>query len=251
MPRDEDVRRRRLLRAARRGDRRARERLVVAYLPLVRSLAARYRYGLAMDDLVQEGCIGLLEAIDRYDPERGPGFEAYARFRIRRSMRNALTTQTRSIRLPKHVIERRRALDRAEAAMLAGGKRVTLRDLARATDLPLEAVEEARSAAQAPLSLDEPAVPGGSPLQALIADAAADPVIEALSSEQAAALQRAVAALPERQRRVVNARWGLDGTPAAAVTSLAGELGLSPRRLQSIGRDALQTLRRELETTAP
>jgi RNA polymerase sigma factor (sigma-70 family) len=199
-----------------------------------------------MDDLVQEGCIGLVEAIDRYDPERGAGFEAYARFRIRRSMRNALTAQPRSIRLPKYVIERRRALARAEAVLLAGGKRVTALDLARATGLPLDAVEEARTVGQPPRSLDEPAAPGGSPLETLIAGSTADPVAEALSHEEAAALRRAVAGLPERQRRIVNARWGLDGEPAATAPTLAGELGMSPRRMQAIGRDALETLRREL-----
>src|SRR6185437_11251692 len=88
------------------------------HLPLVRALAGRYRnYGLPLDDLVQEGAIGLLEAVDRFDPGLGVPFEPYARFRIRRAMRNALTDQARLIRLPKQVVERRRALERAESAI--------------------------------------------------------------------------------------------------------------------------------------
>ena len=86
------------------------------HLPAVRSVALRYRnLGLSVDDLVQEGSIGLLEAIDRYEPERSPDFESYARFRIRRAIRNALTEQSRLIRLPKQIVERRRAIERAEA----------------------------------------------------------------------------------------------------------------------------------------
>ena len=96
------VRQRKLLRAARRGDRGARARVVDCHLPLVRALAARYRdFGLPLDDLVQEGVIGLLDAIDHYDPSRGPAFEPYARFRVRRAIRNALTEQARLFRLPK------------------------------------------------------------------------------------------------------------------------------------------------------
>ena len=116
----EDERRRKLLRGARRGDRGARERLVISHLGLVRSVASRYRdLGLPFDDLVQEGSLGLLDAIDHYDPCRGPEFDSYARFRVRRAIRNALTDQARLIRLPKQVVERRRAIDRAEAKLTA------------------------------------------------------------------------------------------------------------------------------------
>jgi len=91
-----------LLDAARAGDRRARERVVEHYLPVVRSVAFRYHdLGLGLDDLVQEGSLGLLEAIQRFDPSRGRDFESFARFRIRRSIRSALTEQSRLIRLPK------------------------------------------------------------------------------------------------------------------------------------------------------
>ena len=94
------------------------------HLPLIRSLASRYQsYGLALDDLVQEGALGLLDAIDRYDPCRSASFETYARFRIRRAICDALTEQARLIRLPKHIVERRRALDRAEARLMATGSR--------------------------------------------------------------------------------------------------------------------------------
>jgi len=97
----------RLLRAAQRGDVGARSRVIARHLRLVRGVASRYRdLGLQDDDLVQEGSVGLLEAIGKYDRSRGVPFEAFARFHVRRAIRNALTARARLIRLPKHVVGR-------------------------------------------------------------------------------------------------------------------------------------------------
>lgn len=243
------VRFRKLFRAARRGDRGARERLVISHLGLVRSLASRYRdLGLPFDDLVQEGSLGLLDAIDHYEPGRGPEFGSYARFRVRRAIRNALTDQARLIRLPKQVVERQRAIERAEARLTAAaGGAPTPAQLAAATGLSVAAVLEARSAALAPISLDEPVLAHGSSFDSIVADPAApDPELEALEHEQAELLNAALEQLPERQRRVVRCHWGLGGVPRSNA-ELAAELKLSPRRTQTIGRDALYELRAALE----
>jgi RNA polymerase sigma factor (sigma-70 family) len=215
----------------------------------VRAIAAGYRnYGLPLDDLVQEGSVGLLEAIDHYDPARGPAFGTYARFRIRRAIRNALTEQARTIRLPKHIVERRSALDRAEARLVAAGKRPTPSELAAVTGLSVTAVLEARTATQATVSLDEPVLPDGSALNGIVADpAASDPASEAVEHEQSLLIEQAVAQLPPRQRDVVTAQWGLGGAPVRSATELAAELGLSPRRTQAIGQRGLYQLRKALE----
>ena len=137
------ARRSSLLRAAQRGDRTARDELVTSNLGLVRSVAARYRdLGLPFDDLVQEGAIGLLDAIDHYDPGRGASFESYSRFRIRRAIRNALTDKARLIRLPKQVVERRRAIERAEARLTAAaaGRTPSPAEIASVTGLSVAAV---------------------------------------------------------------------------------------------------------------
>ncbi len=106
MPRDPSVDRARLLRAAQRGDPGARHRIVASHLELVRAVARRYEgLGLPREDLVQEGCVGLLDAIDRYDRGRGVPFQAFARFRVKVAIRGALTARARLIRLPKHVLE--------------------------------------------------------------------------------------------------------------------------------------------------
>lgn len=248
----DEIRRRKLLRAARRGDCGARARLVEYHLPLVRALALRYRgYGLPLDDLIQEGSIGLLDAIDRYEPDRGPEFEPYARFRVRRAMRNALTDQARLIRLPKQVVERRRALERAEARLAAAGEWPTPASLAAATGISVPAILEARRVAQTPISLDEPVLADGAPLESLVADpAATDPAADMIEHEQFDRLEHALAQLPERQRQVVSAHWGLNGAPATNATELARELRLSARRTQTIAQDALYSLRNELEPAA-
>jgi RNA polymerase sigma factor (sigma-70 family) len=240
---------RELVAAAHRGDRGARDQLVSTHLPVVRLVATRYRdYGVPLEDLVQEGSIGLLEAVEHYDPDRGPEFEPYARFRIRRAIRNALTDQSRLIRHPKQIVERRRALDRAEAHLIAAGKSHTPRDLAAATALSVRAVLEAQAASQTPISLDEPVLPDGSELATLVADPAAnDPALETIAHEEAELLARALAQLSERQRRVVSARWRLDGQHPVNGAQLASELALSPRRMQAIGQDALYELRKALE----
>ena len=247
----EDVRRSRLLRAAQRGDPGARERLVVSHLGLVRTVASRYHdLGLPFDDLVQEGSIGLLEAIDHYDPRRGAPFESFARFRVRRAIRNALTEQSRLIRLPKQIVERRRAIEHADARLTAAqGRPPTPAQLAAATGFSIEAVLSARMLGVPPVSLDEPILPDGSSLQSVVADlAAGDPADEALERERRELLDAALERLPDRERRVVTARWGLRGAPLSAA-ALGAELEISQRRTQTIAADALYDLRAVLEPT--
>jgi RNA polymerase primary sigma factor len=244
----------RLVRAAQRGDPRSRELLVASHLGLVRSVASRYRdLGLPFDDLVQEGSLGLLDAIDHYDRRRGCSFESYARFRVRRAIRNALTDQARLIRLPKQMVERRRAIARAEARLAAetSGDRPTPAELAADTGLSVAAVVDARSAGLAPISLDQPIRPDGSSLESVLADPdGGDPELTAIEHEQAEMLRAALGRLPDRQRRIVTLRWGIGGHPLTNA-EIATELELSPRRAQEIGSDAHYELRASLEPARP
>ena len=245
-------RQRQLLEAARAGDRAARGQLVDAHLGLVRAVAERYSgYGLEFDDLVQEGSIGLLAAIEGYDPARGVSFASYAGFSVRRAIRRALTEQSRLIRLPKQIVERRRVIDRVGSLLLQAGRRPSAADLAEATGLPVSAVLEARTAPEAPLSLDEHVPRAGTTLEALIADpAASDPAAQALQHEQRALLDSAISRLKPRERLIVERRWGVDGAEPASGAELARELDLSTRRTQTIGREALAHLRNELQRQA-
>jgi RNA polymerase primary sigma factor len=238
-----------LLLAAKRGDRDARQRLVASHLGLVRAIASRYRdMGLPLDDLIQEGSLGLLEAIDHHDRNRSD-FETYARFRVRRAIRNALTDQARLVRLPKQIVERRRALAQAADRLTeaTNGQPPTLDQLAAETGLPPAAVVEARRAAVSTVSLEEPLLPDGTTREGVIADPSApDPLLRALEDEQARLTRRAVAQLGQRRRDVVGQRFGL-GQPEQRLSDVAAELHLSPQRTRALERDALYELRASLD----
>jgi RNA polymerase sigma factor (sigma-70 family) len=224
-----------LLAEAAAGDRRAREAVVAAYLPLARSVAAWYgNLGLPFDDLVQEASLGVLEAIDTYDAKHGVDFAGYARFRARRAVRNALTERARLVRLPKHIVELRRLLERERAQMLAAtGRPPTAEELAARVDLPVETVVTALEAAINAVSLDAPATLDGSPLEELVPD-----VVRRVDE--------AVERLPERQRRIIEHTFGF-GEPQESIAEIAEEEHLSPQRTRTIVIDALQKLRDDLE----
>jgi RNA polymerase primary sigma factor len=245
----EPARERKLLRAAKRGDRDARRRIVASKLRLVRAIAARYcGMGVPLDDLVQEGTAGLVEAIDRYDPRRGD-FDTFARFRIRRAIRDALTDQARLVRLPKQVVERRRVVARVDQRLTRprSGNRPSVTEVVSETGLPAAAVLEARRAPPLTLSLDEPVLADGTTRENAIADATApDPHVEAVEHERVRLLHRALGRLGKRQRRVVSRHYGLD-EPEASLTEIAADLHLSPQRTRAIENDALYELRGILE----
>jgi RNA polymerase sigma factor (sigma-70 family) len=227
-------------------DRRARERFVAEHLPTVRALAAHYGgLGVPFDDLVQEGAIGLLDAIDAYDAERGIDFETFARFQIRCAIRDALTQTSRLVRLPKRVVDRRRVINRTEAELAAtGGHIPSSAELAHALDLPVEVVLAARETSSTWLSLD-------APLDQVLADAAAaDPESEAAQHDEASLLDAAVDALPERQRELVVRRFGL-GCPPEDLVDVATSLHVSRQRARAIEQAALYTLRDRLDPPCP
>ena len=241
----------RLVDAARRGDRHAREQIVVDHLPIIRTIAVRYRnLGLSVDDLLQEGSVGLLEAIDLFDPRRSDDFEAYARFRIRRAIRNALTEQSRLIRLPKQIVERRRAIERAEAVLKgATGRAPTPDELAAATGLSRSAVLAARGAGGAPVSLDVRTIDDGSTLEEVIADQyARDPEAEVELHERTRMLERALAALPRRQQVLIQRHFGL-GTAPEQLAAVAVDLHVSEQRARELEQAALYALQEKLDPT--
>jgi RNA polymerase sigma factor (sigma-70 family) len=229
-----------------RRDRRARERFVVEHLPTVRAIAAHYRgLNLPFDDLVQEGCIGLLEAITTFDGSRGVDFEAYSRFHVRCAIRDALTETSRLVRLPKRIVERRRTIDRAEAELAAGGGRLpSAVEIAGALELPLQVVVETRAAPAGWLPLE-------APLDQLLADDdAVDPAGDAARHDALSQLDAAVNALPDRQRELVVRKFGL-GCPPEELASIAPSLHVSRQRARAIEQAALYALRDRLETARP
>jgi RNA polymerase primary sigma factor len=236
-----------LLARAKRGDRGAREEIVVRHMNLVSAIAHRYRgLGLPLDDLVQEGAIGLLAAIDRFEPGRGASFGTYAHLRIRNAVTRSLTEQGRTLRLPKSIVERRHALARAHERVGADGHRPTVEELAQASGLRDAEVIDALAAPDRVASLDAP-LADGTTLEALVRDpAAADPEGCLLANERHSIVARAFCRLSPRQREVISRYYGLADRPESLV-EIGTELHVSPERARAIRNDALHDLGLELE----
>jgi len=238
----------RLVARARRGDRVARAALVDEHMGLVRSIAFRYRnLGLATDDLVQEGAIGLLSAIDDYDPARGSSFSTYAFWRIRAAITHAVTAHGNLLRIPRPVIERRRQLALVRERLGASGRTANVRELAAAINLPSAAVEDAL-APLAPISLDQP-LADDSVVGDHVAVDAADPEALAVRAHETRALRAALQHLRPRKQAIVRRHYGIDGEPET-LASIASDLHISPERTRALKEDALRELANALEVGA-
>ena len=236
----------RLAARARRGDRVARTSLLEEHMGLVRSVAFRYRdLGLPTEDLVQEGAIGLLSAIDDYDSSRGASFSTYAFWRVRAAITHALTAHGQLIRVPRPVLEQRRDVARARERLRTADSEPTVRELAKATALPQRAVVEALSPTRI-ASLDQPMSEGATLGELLTGDATAQPEARAVNQEQTRALRRGLLQLRGRKRAIVERHFGLTGRPET-LNEIAGELHLSPERTRALKDEALRELAAQLE----
>lgn len=236
----------RLAARARRGDHLARTKLVEEHMGLVRSIAFRYRdLGLPMEDLVQEGAIGLLTAIDDYDSSRGASFSTYAFWRTRAAVTHALTAHGQLLRLPRPVLERRRQVIQARERLTGAGHEPSLTELAKATGLPPAEVVAALAPAGV-ASLDQPNVNGTMLGEMIAADAARSPEAQLVSGEELRVVRGAVRDLHGRKRTIVSRHFGLAGKPET-LTEIADDLRLSPERTCALKDEALRELAVALE----
>jgi RNA polymerase primary sigma factor len=232
-----------------RGDAAAKERMINSNLRLVISIAKRYQgHDVPLGDLVQEGVIGLNRAVEKFDWRRGFKFSTYATWWIRQSCQRAISNLSKTIRVPTHVHERRLKLARVRTQLVAKlGREPTREELAEAAGFSLQHVDEALDAAEAPVSLNQRI---GSEEESELGDLFSDPTAEdpagdAVDSVRRLEVRRALAELPERERRVLELRFGLDGDPQT-LEAIGKELGVTRERVRQLENDALARLEAEL-----
>jgi len=233
------------------GNAQAREALIEANLRLVVAMAHRYQgLGLPFADLVQEGTVGLIQAVDRFDWRRGRRFSTYAAWWIRQAIRRALTNDSRTIRLPSRLVAKQLATRRASASLEAAlGRAATAAEIADATGFDPDAVALAEQAPLAAASLNETigSDDGSAQLLDFVADATApDPLLAAEEKARIAALRAALGELRPRERTILGEHFGLDCIPHT-LDEIAHELHLAPERVRQIEQHALATLAQRLD----
>ena len=245
---------------ARNGDFAARQMMIEHNLRLVVSIAKNYLgRGLQMTDLIEEGNLGLMHSISKFEPDRGFRFSTYASWWIRQNIERSIMHQARLVRLPVHIVRElnqvlkaRRALEAASASSGHADRPVRVEDVAAAVGRPVQEVSDLLKFAEQPTSLDAPLdrnpsdAGAESMLDTVADDGATDPMSLTLTNEVEQLLNNGLDELNDREREVLAGRYGLRDREPETLEVLAERLGLTRERIRQIQQEALLKLKRRM-----
>jgi RNA polymerase primary sigma factor len=233
-----------------RGDLAAKEKMINANLRLVVSQARRYQgHGQPMEDLVQEGMLGLIRAVEKFDWRRGFKFSTYGTLWIRQAIQRGLQNHGRTIRVPVHVSQRQVKVRKIESELSTKlGREPTDDEIAVVAELPLEEVAELRELSRAMTSLDQPVSEDGeTALGDLLASDRPEPIEEVAEAERDKRVNEAVGRLPAAERSVIQLRFGLAGEEPRTLRQAGSELGITAERARQLEEQGLRRLARTAE----
>ncbi len=233
-----------LAQAIERGDLAAKERLINSNLRLVIKFARRYQgHGLDMGDLVQEAMLGLIRAAEKFDWRRGYKFSTYAVLWIKQSIQRGLDNTGRPVRIPAHIAQRERTVNRVTSELATKLDRTpTDEEVADETKLPLDEVMAIRDLTRVTTSLDQTVGEDDTTLGELVAESTADLEEEVLERQQEATVESALAKLPEKERRIIVARFGTGGREARSIRDAAREVEVTQAEARELEARALRRL---------